>query len=197
MSELGNELIDDEMHFPRATIDPNLIKLQSEVTEYVTGVILHQEKKFYEVVNNNFPTMKSDILGTTCKTIIDMITEAINTHYNNIYLGIQYDQSTAEIDLVKEMASHGDYGPHILLDKLIRLTIDAHSDIIREKLCLDNLDLYHKTILEQINVYLLSTNLLHVMSKGPFDDIPFFPVPEGQKPFQIVSNIIFDEKESK
>ncbi len=44
------------------------------------------------------------------------------------------------------MSEYADYGPHILLDKLVRLTISIHLDINREQLVLNNFcyDIYEK-----------------------------------------------------
>lgn len=186
-------LEDDELHFPRASVDPHLLKLQSEVTEFVTGVILNHEKKFYELIELHVPQLKSDILGETNKKIIDMITVTTNTYYNQLYLRIQNNDPNEESELIEEITSYADYGSHILLDKLVRLTIDIHHDMVREKLHINTLDLHLKTVLEQINTYLLSTNLLHILSKGPNDDIPFCVVPDGAEPFNISAKIVFKE----
>lgn len=198
----------DELYFPKATVSPKLLKLQSDTTEFVTGVILNHETKFYELANTLFTDMESkiELLGVTAqqllsddtqiitnKKIIDMITLTTNTYYNQLYFSIQKKQQTPLTELINEMSTNGKYGPHIMLDKLIRLTIDIHLDIIREDLCLDTLDLYLKTVLKQINTYLLSANLLHSLSKGPNDDIPFCIVPDGAKPFNITSKIVFQK----
>ena len=192
-SDDDNHLVDDDMCFPRASVDPRLLKLQSDVTEFVTGIIINHETKFYDLIDKNFPdcTTKNNILGTTCKEIIEMITLSTNTLFNNIYLNIQNKTLDTVSNLVIEMAAYGNYGPHILLDKLVRLTINIHHEIIREELCVNTLDLYLKTVLKQVNVCLLSTNLLHILSKGPDDDTEFCVVPDGQKPFDITADIIY------
>lgn len=195
-----NELFsldDDELHFPRASVDPRLLKLQLEVTEFVTGVILNHEKKFYELIEMHAKHLKSNILGTTNEKIIDMITVTTNTYYNQLYLCIQNKTPTSESELIEEISSYADYGSHVLLDKLIRLTIDIHHEIIREKLHIDTCNTHLKTVLEQINIYLISTNLLHILSKGPNDDIPFCIVPDNQQPFNISSKIVFEKNDEQ
>ena len=192
---MDNEIIlDDDLCFPKATIDPRLIKLQADVTEFVTGVILNHETKFYNLIDQHFNISKSTILGETNSSIIEMITETTNTYYNRLYFQIQRKELTAETELIKDMASNATYGPHILLDKLIRLTIDIHHEIVRERLCTNTLDLLLKTVLEQINIYLLSANLLHMFSKGPEDDTDFYIVPDTEKPFCVSSKIVFEKK---
>jgi hypothetical protein len=188
------DCISDDICFPKATVEPRLIKLQTEVTEFVTSVILNHERIFYHTICNNFADMKTEILGTTCPTIIQMVTTSTNKIYNEYYLQIQNHVQNDITNLICEISSYGNYGCHILLDKLVRLTIDIHHEIIREKLSLDNIDLYLKTVLDQINVYLLSTNLLHILSKGPNDDTEFYVVPDGEVPFNISSKIVYEKK---
>ena len=182
----------DEIELPKTAINPNLIKLQSEATEYITSIILLHEKRFYEIVQNNFPDKKSDILGTTCKTIIDMISEATNTYFNQIYLDCQNKKYTVDVSLVIRMASYGEYGPHILLDKLIRLVLDIHCDVIREELCVDNLEKYTDTILKQINSNLKKMTLIYELEKSSDDTNEFWHVPANKQPFSVSLDIIYD-----
>ena len=175
----------DELIFPKTHIDPKLIHLQKEVSEFVTSVIIKHEEEFYLLVKKNFNNTVG-ILGYTHGTIISMITETTNKFYNEIYLAIQNQIASPLTNFIIDLAIHAEYGPHILLDKLIRLTIEIHFEMIREQLILDNLDLYKESVLKQINQYLSSCKLIHILSKGPNDDIPFVNVPDDQKPFNIV-----------
>ena len=225
-------ILDDDMTFPKATVDPRLLKLQGDVTEFVTSVILKHETEFYSLVEKCFPDRIEDILGTTNASIILMITETTNKFYNDIYSDIQNKRDKLIAKLVLEMTSYSDYGPHILLDKLLRLTIEAHLEVNREQLVFikDNVsdqpmkpvenffdfierkltdgplsgaatvsagakiaqpnncgnNLYEKSVLDQINIYLLSCNLLHVLSKGLDEDTDFVDIPQGEKAFNIV-----------
>lgn len=180
-------LIGDDLVFPKATIDPKLYKLQGDVTEFVTSVILKHELDFFNLISLLFPDKINDILCNTCESINEMIMESTCHFYNKIYREIQNKIPSQLSQTIMEICEYTDYGPHILLDKLFRLTLDIHLEIVREKLFLENndLDLYQKLVLNQINVYLLSHNLLHILSKGPDEDIPFVEVPEGQDVFSI------------
>ena len=181
-------VLEDDLIFPKATIDPKLLKLQKEVTEFVTSVILKHEKEFNDLVNLHFKTQIQQILGTTCRSIIVMITETTNKFYNKIYYDIQHKNNNPLNNIIMELCEYTDYGPHILLDKLLRLTLDAHLEINREQLAVENnnFDLYQKSVLNQINIYLLSKNLLHVLSKGEDDECSFVEIPDGQNAFDIV-----------
>ena len=181
-------VLGDDMTFPRASIDAKLLKLQKEVTEFVTSVILKHEKDFYDLIRIHFPENMEEILGSTNPSIISMITEITNIFYNKIYYDIQHKNNTPIANTILDMCELVDYGPHILLDKLIRLTFDAHIDVVREQLAFKNndLDLYHKSVLNQINIYLSSKNLLHILSKGTDEDGPFVDLPEGLSAFNIV-----------
>ena len=179
-------VLDDDMTFPKASIDPKLIKLQKDVTEFVTSVILKHEAEFFLLVKKLFVSKMEYLLGTTNKSIIEMIKETIVKFYNNLYFDIQNKKNTDLTKLVLEMCEFAEYGAHILLDKLFRLTVDAHLDVEREQLVIGNEVDYSKSILNQINVYLLSKNLLQILSKGEGEDLPFVIIPEGEKPFSIV-----------
>ena len=185
-------VLDDDMTFPKATVDPKLIKLQSDITVFVTSVILKHEKEFYRLVNTHFAAEFESILGNTTSSIISMITETTNKFYNKLYFDIQNSNTTDLSEIIMEMCELVDYGPHILLDKLLRLTLEIHLDVVREQLAftdkksLRDYDLYEKSVLMQINTSLLSLNLLHIFSKGADEDGPFVVVPPGENPFDIV-----------
>ena len=181
-------VLEDDLIFPKATVDPKLLKLQKEVTEFVTSVILKHEKEFYDLVGLHFKNKQQQLLGTTCRSIIVMITETTNKFYNKIYYDIQHKNNSSLSNIIMELCEYADYGPHILLDKLLRLTLDAHLEVNREQLAVENnnFDFYQKSILNQINIYLLSKNLLHVLSEGEDDKCPFVEIPDGQTAFDIV-----------
>lgn len=189
-------VLDNDMTFPKATIDPKLIKLQSEITNFVTSVILKHEREFYKLVNTYFEAEYQLILANTTASIISMITETTNQFYNKLYFDIQNSNNNDLVKLVMEMCELVDYGAHILLDKLLRLTLEIHLDIVREQLAFsdgslnlntsDADDIYEKSILMQINISILSHNLLHIFSKGMDEDGPFVIVPTGEKPFNII-----------
>ena len=184
--ELNGYVLDD-MVFPRATVDPKLIKLQADVTEFVTSVVLKHEREFYQLLQKHFRARMPDILGKTGPSIIEMITESTNKFYNKLYYDIQHKNNSPVTDTILEMCEYCDYGAHILLDKLIRLTIETHLEVNREQLAVkdNDYDLYEKSVLMQINIYLLSRNLLHIMSKGRDEDTEFANIPEGESAFDI------------
>jgi hypothetical protein len=179
-------VLPDDMSFPKASVDPILLKLQKEVTEFVTSVILKHEGDLYDLMKKQFPDQLEDILGLTTNKIISMITLLTNNFYNKLYFDVQNKVDSKLVDLVNEMSEFAKYGPHILLDKIIRITYHVHLDVDREKLQIDNKDIYLKCVLQDINLSLLSFNLLHVLSKGPDDDTPFAIVPKGELPFNII-----------
>ena len=176
----------DDMSFPKATVDPKLIRLQKDVTEFVTSVILKHENELYDLFKRQFPNQLEDILGLTTNKIISIIQLMTSKFFNNIYRQIQNNTNDPRKILVEEMCKFADYGPHILLDKLCRLTFHIHLDIARENLDFTNIEIYKKCLLKEINTSILSLNLLHILSKGDGDDIPFQHVPEGYEPFQII-----------
>ncbi|AGC01750.1 hypothetical protein H012_gp715 [Acanthamoeba polyphaga moumouvirus] len=177
----------EELIFPKATIDPRLSHLQKSVTEFITSVILKHEKELYDLISQYDKQNTNEFLCTTNSKIIDAITLMTNKFFNDLYRKIQDEIQTPLSKLILEMCKFADYGPHILLDKLIRLVISIHLDINREQLALDDdYNLYEKSLLNQINICILSYNLLHMLSIGPDENIPFNKIPEGQNAFNIV-----------
>lgn len=187
-SEEISDQIKDDMVFQKARVDPKLVKLQKKVTTFVTSVILKHEREFYKLVYDHIPAKLNSTLCTTNKSIIEMITKTTNKLYNNMYWHIQHGIKSDLTELILSMCQFANYGPHILLDKLVRLTIEVHLDIWRENLILitGKTELYEKSILIEINKTLSSLNLLHILSKGQNDDIAFINIPPGQDAFNIV-----------
>jgi len=183
------------MDFPKTVIDPKLIELQKEIVEFVTSIILQHEKEFYQLVEKHFPTQMEQILGTTSTSIIEMITQTTNKFYNSLYFDIQNNKSTNLTKLTSKMCALAEYGPHILLEKLINLTINIHYEVDREILALDNMEIYLQNVLAHINHYLSSHHFIHSFTKCLADDTPFTVVPAGQHPFDISFNIIVDKNQ--
>lgn len=175
------------LDFPKTEIDPNLLKLQDMVYEFITSVILKNDKFIFNLLSN---MDQIEIFTTTNQTIIDMISTCTYEFYNNCYFDIQNNKENPLTQVIMEMTKFADYGPHILLDKLIRLTIDTHIDVDREKIIITDIELYNLSIYNQVYHYLCNRNIIHVLSKGVGDDMPFVNVPINELPFKI----IFDKK---
>jgi len=178
--------MEQELFFPKAEIDPGLIKLQVIAKEFIIWVILKHEKILYNLISK-MSNKNHKIIMTTNKTIIDLIIECTNTFFNKCYLDVQNQNMTLESETITEMSYYAKYSPHILLNKLIHVTLDIHIDIVRENLCIDNIDEYNNTLQEEINRIFLSTvNLAHVLSKGPNDDEKFIKVAGDENPFKVI-----------
>uniref|UniRef100_A0A6C0LRG1 Uncharacterized protein n=1 Tax=viral metagenome TaxID=1070528 RepID=A0A6C0LRG1_9ZZZZ len=181
-----NYLINDDMIFPPATIDSKLISLQKNAVEFISSVILKHEKFFYDLVNKDLLSELESLLGTTDQVILDMITTTTNDFYNKLYFDVQHKNDMEIVKWINEMAILGGYGAHILLDKLIRLTISIHFDIIREELDISNYKKYNDSLHKQLSYLLVNINFLHIFSKAPDDETEFFCVPENSSPFKII-----------
>lgn len=182
------DLVSDDLTFDAAKIDKKLEKLQLCVVEFMTSLILRHETEFYNFVNKFFPNDSYNLLCNTHSSIITMITEVTEKFYNNLYRDIQNNIDNEITKLIKsDFCPNINYGIHILLDKLFRFTYDAHIEISREELVYTHqIDVYLKSVLTQLNLYLQTKNILHIMAKGPGEDTEFVNIPESATPFKII-----------
>uniref|UniRef100_A0A6C0C6C7 Uncharacterized protein n=1 Tax=viral metagenome TaxID=1070528 RepID=A0A6C0C6C7_9ZZZZ len=171
--------------FPKQEINPYMIKLQVLVREFLTTVITHHEQIIYNIVIKN--SYDKSILTTTNRTIIDMIVECTKSFYNKCYINLQNEVVTAETTNILEMSYYAQFSPHILLNKLIHLTLDIHIDVVRENLTLKDVDKYFSGIQTEIDYqFLSSVNLIHVLSKGLDENEDFINIGNGEKPFDVI-----------
>lgn len=177
---------DNEFIIQKATVDPSMIELQREVTDFITSAILIFEKDFYQIIKEHNPSQLETILSTNTATIIRMIVETVNSFYNRIYSDIQNSVSTPLTAMVQSMCSYVTYGPHILLDKLIRLTVEIHGNFNREAIVVEpDMATFEMSVLEQINAKLISIKLIPYMATAPDDDKPFVIVEKGKNAFNL------------
>lgn len=172
--------------FSAATHDPKLIRLQKDVTEFVTQIILKHEREYYYFVHNNFHSERIALLGETNKSVIEVIVAMTNKFYNVLYKNIQNSVIGGQEIEILDMCKMADYGPHILLDRLIKLTLDLHIEVVRESLEVnDDYEAYIKSVLKEINYHLISRNLLDYLKKCDDDDTPFMILSDDQDAFSI------------
>ena len=189
MLERNTYVLEDDMAFPKASVDPNLLRLRTDVMDFITNVILKHESEFYQLLLNHFPEQVTDLMCNTNKSIIDMIFATTNKFYNSLYLDVQNQNlENPTVELINDMSSYSKMHYHCLLDTLVRLTVDVHLDVVREQLSIKDVDSHQKTVMNQVNTYYLNTNLLHILShncnaKG---HVLEFPILEpGQNAFEI------------
>lgn len=176
----------DDMSFPKASVNAKLLRLQKEVTEFITSVILKHERELYDLFKKQMPQLLEDTLGLTTNKIITIIQLMTMKFYNSTYKKVQDRLNDPVVKLIEEMVTFAEYGPHILLDRLCRLTFHIHLDIARENLDVTTIEIYEKCLLKEINTSILSMNLLHVLSKSENDDVQFQNVPDNYEPFKII-----------
>lgn len=190
-----DHILNEDMTFKTVTVDLKYQKVQQKIVEFITSVILKQEKKLYNVAQQHFPNQIESILGLTSKAVFELIRVTTMEFYNKLYFDIQNKCHNPITDFILEISQEMDYGPHVLLDKLVRLTLDTHLEIARETLVLDHIDAYEQSVLTEVNLYLPTLNILHILAKGIDDEIPFKEVPSTEKPFDI--DISYKRKHDK
>lgn len=163
----GGYVIGDDMVFPKATIDPTLILLQKEVVEIVTTVIVTIEKEFWELIQAESPE-NFDILFDNTVTMVEMISESLNNFFDKLYFYIQdrdFTENTKNlIDFIENMSSYSKINTNCLLEIIFKITVDVHTDILRDQLSDVNFESYVQTILNQINLYFQQNDILQNLS---------------------------------
>ena len=121
--------------------------------------------------------------------------------YNNLYHDVKKRNLKVPIvQIIIGLLELVDYGFHILLDKLFRITVDVHMDIDRQKLTIRDeangnqyetnsdqysLDIFEKTLSIQINLVLKSYNLSYALSRHKKDNVEYVDVPDDHDVFEI------------
>lgn len=175
------------MIFPNHKLDTesDIIKLQEQAVEFVTSVILRHEKCFYDLIEKTNKLLLKSILGTNNQSILSMIITSTDLFYNSLYMDIQNKIVTPLTTIINQMTTLAEYGPHVLLDKLYKLTINCHSEISRDELIVKSgPEKYMERILTQINTYLVTKNTTSIFSKSDGEDIPFVVITDDAVPFQ-------------
>lgn len=170
----------NELIFSKANHDPSLLLFQKDLTELITSIILDHETTFFNIISIYF---NLNILSSPSSTIIYMIKEITINFFNKLFLDIQNKNETSITILIIKLSKKMNYEPYILLNRLIHIILDLHLQISREKLIINNLNLYLKSVLDQINIYLLSCPLLELFLKKSNHNIP---LPNSIVPFDIV-----------
>lgn len=189
--------LNDDMTFDKPVVPQEAVKLQKEVVEFVTSVIIKHEEHLTKIVMSmhSDSNMVALILGSTHAHIIEMIVALSNDFYNSVYKDVQAHivdkkEPTDLVKLVVKMSGYAKYGPHILLEKLIRYTVDCHTEIIREDLDLFDTESYKYSVLDQINTFIKKNPPLHLFSRRQTENrTEFVVVPDGERAFNVsVSN---------
>ena len=164
------------------------IQLNQEVADFISTLICQNELSFYRTIINANKSPQ-DILSTHNKMIIEMIKVATCDIYNKLYDELRAFMipmiPSKNLMTLNNLAQIAGYPAHSLLAKLFNLQFQIHIDINRFDLNFMDIRSLHYTILNQINVILLTTDLTTPLAqvKGDFD--PPVELPPGQQAFNI------------
>jgi len=186
---------DGNLLLPEIPLDPQLIQLQRDGCNFVGQIIASIEGRifdsFYDIMKKGRPSLSEEDLGvlvgeqmtTTSRGLIKCLERLTVEFYNNAYYALQYDKlgqpekiSFVFRDIIKEikqMAELGGYEPHVLLDKLFRLDVDIHFDILRENLNAITKENLCLTLASQMNLFLTDFPVFKFFAKGEDDEIAF------------------------
>lgn len=160
------------------------VQIRKNIVDFITDVILRHEQFIYELVEKNMKSDMANILNKSNITIYQLISTLTDDFFNNLYFDIQNEVVSDVTTTIKNLASELDYGPHILLNNLYKITVDAHFEIPREELIItDKIDTYLNRIVMHINGYIMTKNIYEIFDKHDGDDIQFVVMKDGIKPF--------------
>lgn len=203
---LESDLISEtQISISKNEID-KMAKLQNNVVDFIILTILRHEHEFYKLVKHNFPTKYTYILGTTNKSIIEMITQTTTKFYNNIYHSFQNDKISDIGQKLIDICEETEYNVHILIKKLIRLTVDLHLDLWRENLKFDDnnqtngqfkvqdleqnehieQEKYIHSIQDEINDKIININFVHILTTNNDKNDAYPNLPYEKNAFDII-----------
>lgn len=156
-----------DLIFPKASEDIELVDFQKDIIEFITSVILKHEQEFYQLAGKHFANISEILLTTDNQSINEMIKLTTNKFYDDLCRNVNEEHITSTSQIIIDMQIKYKFVPRVLLDELRKLTLDTHLGISREKLILNDnsIDLYQKSILMQLNLYLSSFNMIELFSK--------------------------------
>lgn len=174
--------------FPKTlNIDTKIYNLKNTLIDYINKIICDHEKIFYEIITTKYSSMISQIIGTTDQIIIDMISEANNDYFNKLYFSYQNKVINTETKYIYKLSKMLEYGPHIVMDKLINLVIHTHLEIVRENLNVMTIDDYLESIHDQLeNIYMADEMWSELFKDIELYSTDFIVMDKSTKPFNII-----------
>lgn len=197
---------------PTPPLDPVLIAMHKYACDFVAQVIVSMEEKLYDTSYTLFKsqmpqnsdedirTKVNQFMTTTSDPVVKCLEEMTKFFYNNLYYSLQKEyfdvppeeQVISQFEqIIPDLKAHAktmDYPPHVLLDKLFRLNVDLHFDILREKLSAFTKEELCMTLATQINLYLTDVNTIKFLARGEDDEITLVyrnPKNPDDAPFQL------------
>lgn len=146
----------DSLVFPKAVVNQSLIDLHNKVVPFVTQLILKHETEFHHFFTTSFDYLMVKYLVTPNDSIQIIIEETTLKFYQKLSATeVTPDMTPLRFyynDVFKdEIISM----PH-LLQKLTCYHIRLHQKIDRSKLILTTLETYKQSVLDQINIVIVT-----------------------------------------
>ena len=146
----------------------SLINKQDALAQVITFIIVNNETSMFETIGKNFNDNKLDILcEDMSNTVILMIEYMTNRSFNKIYHDIQNDSTSDLVNKINYIAQDLPYGKHVLVEKILKLTLDVHTDIVRSNLVVTddkNIDKYIDSLMIEINASLQNKNFYYILT---------------------------------
>jgi hypothetical protein len=156
------------------TLTPDFVSLMTKSMDFISSIIRDHARQLYSVVGPDFYT--EDNTGALAKCIVTVTNNTFNKISNNFQNKIP-DTTVSEFASILQFCS---YGPHILLSKLLVMTLTVHMDITYSETS-DHMELVNKQIDKLTTKY--APDFMEILRKTDKDNSEYKPVPEGQNAF--------------
>jgi hypothetical protein len=184
----------------------NFRQLTGFFSSYIIDCVKYNETKLFKfIIEANFNN-KYDIVYTNNKQVFIFIAKNLTEHFNKMFILMsEYvkkvnSSHSSRREILSEFKSikklfiisqcYLNYGPHILIEKLLKLSAYVNLNIDRTHLNHFDTNVYGDSLITQIRSILLSINIENWLKKEKDDDIIFPTEPESgypmNYPFQVI-----------
>lgn len=177
--DLDLDLDPESISYTDIVTDNDTELIQNLVARFISDVIILHERTFYTLIKK----VMSDDMNFLCiisQEIYDMISISIGDFYTKLFRSIvlykrggqenKIDDNPFLKDLIK-ISKKGSYDILKLILKLFHLNVDIHTDICREELIIDSIEVYIQTLINQINISLMTIDIGSTLFYDEVEDL--------------------------
>jgi hypothetical protein len=182
-----------EIPAPVETLTPEFATLMDKASKFISTIIKNHASQLYKLVGKTSQDAKNFYDENNRATITKCIVAMTNSTFNKILHNFQNKIPDVIVNEFTPMLDLCSYGPHILLNKLLVMTLDVHMDVMYDTTDVADLTFrkrtpfidHMKVVNKQVDKLLIkySSEFMEILRKTEKDNSEYKPVPEGQSAF--------------